>query len=62
MKAGRISFFLGILLISVVYVVIQYWVIPTYVQQATRSMAANYADYGFAFVTTIYFAYAAIFD
>lgn len=42
-----------IILITLSYFLIHFWVIPTYVKQENKDMAASYTDYAYAGITTI---------
>jgi hypothetical protein len=42
-----------IILITISYFLIHFWIIPTYVKQANRDMAASYTDYAYGGITTI---------
>ena len=45
----------GLLIISITlsYFLIHFWIIPTYVKQENKDMAASYTDYAYAGITTI---------
>ena len=42
-----------IIFITLSYFLIQFWIIPTYVKEENKNMAASYTDYAYAGITTI---------
>ena len=52
----------AIVLLSVMYGLIVFWVIPTYVPGPQRQLATDYANYGFTILTTIIFGFGYLFQ
>ena len=42
-----------IVFITITYFLIHFWIIPTYVKQENKDMAASYTDYAYGGITTI---------
>lgn len=56
MKAYGLSLLIAaIVVLSILYAMTVFWVIPTYVPGPQRQMATDYANYGFTILTTIVF-------
>ncbi len=56
MKTYGLTLLIGaIVLLSIVYALTVFWVIPTYVPSPQRQVATDYANYGFTILTTIVF-------
>ena len=64
MNQGHLKIFLFSLVMTAViaYALIEYWIIPEYVPENKRSMAAAYTGYGLTIVTSVYFILTTVID